>query len=64
MNRWIYNDKPNDLEDLLAKLRRRTSEFRIRVEEFLRDFDKLRSGHITPAQFRLGLNMAKIPLSD
>jgi len=48
VNRWIYNDKPNDLEDLLAKLRRRTSEFRIRIEEFLRDFDKLRSGHITP----------------
>jgi len=30
---------------------------------FFRDFDKLRSGYITDAQFRIGLNMAKIVLS-
>ena len=33
------------------------------MSEFFRDFDKLRSGFITKAQFRIGLNMAKIVLS-
>jgi len=61
---YILNHKPNDLEDLLAKLRRKVKEQRIRIGEFLRDFDKLRSGGITNAQFRLGLNMAKLPLSN
>eukprot|EP01015_Nassula_variabilis_P013161 TRINITY_DN20851_c0_g1_i1.p2 TRINITY_DN20851_c0_g1~~TRINITY_DN20851_c0_g1_i1.p2 ORF type:complete len:133 (+),score=37.28 TRINITY_DN20851_c0_g1_i1:60-458(+) len=60
----IYNDKPNDLESLLNKIRRKVKEQRIRVSEFLRDFDKLRCGGITVPQFRLGLNMAKIPLSN
>lgn len=36
----------------------------MRVAEFLKDFDKLRSGTITITQLRKGLNMAKIPLSD
>lgn len=36
----------------------------MRIHEFLRDFDKLRSGTITVTQLRKGLNMAKIPLSD
>jgi hypothetical protein len=31
--------------------------------EFFRDFDKLRSGSITEAQFRIGLNMSKVVLS-
>jgi len=38
-------------------------EQRIRIGEFFRDFDKLRSGTITEAQFRIGLNMGKIVLS-
>jgi Ca2+-binding EF-hand superfamily protein len=36
----------------------------MRISEFLKDFDKLRSGTITITQLRKGLNMAKIPLSD
>ena len=55
--------QPEDLDDVLARLRRRCMEERIRINEFLRDFDKLRSGHITVAQLRIGLNMAKISLS-
>ena len=39
------------------------SQQRIRVGEFFRDFDKLRSGFITNSQFRIGLNMSKIPIS-
>ncbi len=61
---FILNDKPKDLTDLLSKLQAKVKEFRIRVREFLRDFDGLRSGAITQTQFRLGLNIAKIPLSD
>ena len=34
------------------------------MSEFLRDFDKLRSGTITKDQLRLGFTMSKIVLSD
>jgi hypothetical protein len=55
---------PDDIEDCLARIRKMCKEQRIRVGEFFRDFDKLRSGYITEAQFRIGLNMAKIVLSS
>lgn len=61
---FILNDTPNDLEDVLAKLRKKAKQNRIRVSEFLKDFDKLRSGSITINKFRMGLNMASLPLSD
>ncbi|CAD8206649.1 unnamed protein product [Paramecium pentaurelia] len=61
---FIRNDQPNDFEDLMAKLRRIVKEQRQRIAEFLRDFDKLRSGTITITQLRKGLSMAKILLSD
>ncbi|CAD8108204.1 unnamed protein product [Paramecium sonneborni] len=61
---FIRNDQPNDFEDLMAKLRRIIKEQRQRIAEFLRDFDKLRSGTITVTQLRKGLSMAKILLSD
>ena len=60
----ITNDKPEDLEDLFTKIRRKIKQQRIRVSEFLRDFDKLRCGGITNYQFRLGMNMAGLPLSN
>ena len=59
----IKKDVPEDVEDVLAKLRQLCKEQRIRISEFFRDFDKLRTGFITHAQFRIGLNMAKIVLS-
>jgi Ca2+-binding EF-hand superfamily protein len=59
----IKKDVPDDVEDALAKLRQFCKEHRIRIGEFFRDFDKLRSGFITHAQFRIGLNMAKVVLS-
>jgi Ca2+-binding EF-hand superfamily protein len=55
---------PDDIDDCLARIRKLCKEQRIRVGEFFRDFDKLRSGYITEAQFRIGLNMAKIVLSS
>jgi len=54
---------PQDVEDVLARMRQTCKEQRIRISEFFRDFDKLRSGFITNAQFRIGLNMSKIILS-
>ena len=59
----IVKDRPDDVEDVLAKLRIKVKEQRIRFQEFMRDFDKLRSGYITDAQFRIGLNMGKVVLS-
>lgn len=61
---YISNALPNDLEDLLNRIRKKVKEQRIRISEFLRDFDKLRSGTITREQLRLGLTMSKIVLSD
>jgi hypothetical protein len=43
----IVSHKPDDIDDCLARIRRRCKEDRIRVGEFFRDFDKLRSGYIT-----------------
>jgi Ca2+-binding EF-hand superfamily protein len=60
----IVKHRPDDVEDVLAKLRVKVKEQRIRFHEFMRDFDKLRSGYITDAQFRIGLNMGKIVLSS
>lgn len=52
------------MTDLLSRLRRKVKEQRIRVSDFMRDFDKLRHGNISKDNFRLALNMAKLPLSE
>lgn len=63
-NATIRHQVPDDLSDLLSRLRREVKEKRIRVSQFMRDFDKLRHGNITKDQFRLALNMAKLPVSE
>jgi Ca2+-binding EF-hand superfamily protein len=63
-NATISNETPQDLNDLLGRIGRKVKEERIRVSDFLRDFDKLRHGNISKQQFRLALNMAKLPLSE
>lgn len=63
-NATIRSHVPDDLSDLLTRLRRIVKEKRIRVAEFMKDFDKLRHGNITKQQLRLALNMAQLPLSD
>ena len=60
----IVRNNPDDVEDVLARIRSTCKQQRIRVSEFFRDFDKLRSGYITSAQFRIGLNMAKVAISQ
>lgn len=59
----IVRNTPEDADDCIARIRKMCAAQRIRIGEFLRDFDKLRSGFITAAQFRIGLNMAKCAIS-
>ena len=60
----IVRNTPQDVDDTVARLRTLCKEQRIRIGEFFRDFDKLRSGFITKSQFRIGLNMAKVQISS
>jgi len=59
----IVGLQPEDLDDVLSRIRKECSQKRIRLQEFFRDFDRLRSGNITQPQFRIGMSMAKIDLS-
>ena len=59
----VIRNQPDDCDDVLARIRAMCQQQRIRIGEFFRDFDKLRSGYITAAQFRIGLNMAKCSIS-
>jgi len=43
----IVSYKPNDLDDLLARIRAECKEKRIWISEFLWDFDRLWSGEVT-----------------
>jgi Ca2+-binding EF-hand superfamily protein len=60
----IVRNTPEDVEDVCARIRTVCSQRRIRISEFFRDFDKLRTGHITNAQFRIGLNLGKVQISQ
>lgn len=60
----IIRNTPDDDEDVIARIRQRCKQQGIRISEFFRDFDRLRSGYITAQQFRIGLNMAKCPISQ
>lgn len=59
----VVRNRPEDVDDVCARIRRECAQKRIRIGEFFRDFDKLRSGYITNAQFRIGLNLGKIQIS-
>ena len=48
----IAND-PSDIED---RLRAIVVMRRVRIEEFFKDFDKLRKGKVTPNQFKSKLS--------
>lgn len=45
----IIKDQPDDIDDVVASIRQKCAQQRIRIGEFFRDFDKLRSGFITAA---------------
>ncbi len=44
---YISNAQPSNLDELIIRLQRIVNDMRIRIAEFLKDFDKLRSGTIT-----------------
>lgn len=60
----IIGLQPEGLEDVLSRIRAECCEKRLRLQEFFRDFDRLRSGNISVPQLRIGLSMAKIELSN
>lgn len=60
----INSHNPEDLNDLISRLRLQVKQNRIRIFEFIRDFDRLRTGIITKTQLRSAFSMAKLPLSD
>jgi Ca2+-binding EF-hand superfamily protein len=49
-----------DTEGLLTELKKQVKQYRIRVEEPFRDYDRLRTGLVTPAQFMAGLGKIKL----
>lgn len=63
-NAEIVRNTPDDVDDVIARISRKSKEQGIRINEFFRDFDRLRSGYITAQQFRIGLTMAKTPVSQ
>lgn len=63
-NAEIVRNCPDDVDDVLARIRQKCKQQGIRISEFFRDFDRLRSGYITAAQFRIGLTMAKTQISQ
>eukprot|EP00743_Colponemidia_sp_Colp-15_P002007 GILK01002181.1.p1 GENE.GILK01002181.1~~GILK01002181.1.p1 ORF type:complete len:916 (-),score=199.27 GILK01002181.1:158-2905(-) len=50
-------------EDVLATVRAAVMTNRIRIGEFFRDFDKLRSGLVTAEKFKTGLTMSNLRLT-
>jgi len=58
------NVNSKELEQIIQTIQIYVSERRIRISEFLKDFDRLRSGSITRAQLRIGMNMAKISFTE
>lgn len=45
-------------ESAISRLKAHVYHTRLRLKDFLVDFDKLRKGEISPAQFKTGLSMA------
>ncbi len=54
----------NDPEDVEDRLRASVVEKRVRVEEYFRDFDKLRKGRVTRTQFKSILSQLNYNLTD
>ena len=54
----------NDPTDVELRLQALIVMKRVRIEEFFRDFDKLRKGKVTVPQFRTVLSMLNFPLTE
>lgn len=53
-----------DLESVLLKIKTKVSRERIRVLEFMRDYDKLRSGRMLKTSFRRALDLCRFELRE
>jgi len=53
-----------DLEGLMDKLRSRVLVRKVRIDQFFKEFDRLRSGYCSKAQFRSGLSIANFDLTE
>ncbi|EKF39275.1 hypothetical protein MOQ_000499 [Trypanosoma cruzi marinkellei] len=54
----------SEVESIIQRVRVRVAQRRLRLDDFFADFDSLRSGRITAAQFRRALAVNSIQLSD
>ena len=52
------------MEDVIEKIQKITKQKSLRISEFMRDYDPLRSGSITSSQFLSSLSMLKVYLSQ
>ena len=57
-------DPKSDLEAILLKLKTKVFKERMRVHEWMRDYDKLRSGRMLKGHFRRALDMCKFELNE
>ncbi|KAK7507459.1 hypothetical protein BaRGS_00001394 [Batillaria attramentaria] len=53
-----------DLEKILLKIKTKVSKERIRVEDFMKDYDKLRSGRMLKTSFRRAVTLARLDLYE
>lgn len=53
-----------DLESILLKVKTKVSRERMRVLEFMRDYDKLRSGRMLKTSFRRALDLCRFELRE
>ncbi|XP_060063466.1 uncharacterized protein LOC132543930 [Ylistrum balloti] len=54
----------NDLEEVLMKVKTKVSKERIRVIDFMKDYDKLRSGRVLKTSFRRALDLCRFELKE
>ncbi len=57
-------DPRGDLEAIFLKIKTKVVKERMRVHEWMRDYDKLRSGRMPKANFRRALDLCKFELNQ
>lgn len=53
-----------DLENILLKIKTKVSKERFRVEDFMKDYDKLHSARMIKTSFRRAVNLARLDLLE
>ncbi|BFZ03633.1 hypothetical protein BsWGS_06672 [Bradybaena similaris] len=61
----VPEQKPlTDLDSVLLKIKTKVCKERVRIYEFMKDYDKLRSGRMLKNLFRRALNLARVDLLE